>query len=122
MVNFPRVKLPLKLNRLLLAPKLTRKRIVLALSVALIADGLQMLLGPLGWAGLDQAIDFLAMLLVSWMIGFHILLLPTFVAELIPLVDDLPTWTACAFAVIVLRKREQRQPPSRNPPQPTIEV
>ena len=46
------------------------------------------------------------------MIGFHWLLLPTFVLELVPVLEDLPTWTACVIAVIALRKREQKTPPA----------
>jgi hypothetical protein len=71
---------------------------------------LQLLLGPLGWVFGDQAIDCVAMVLTSWAIGFHILLLPTFVIELVPVLEDLPTWTACTIAVIALRRREQRNP------------
>ena len=96
---------------------------VSALVVAIVADGLQLLLGPLGWAFIDQAIDFVAMILVSWIIGFHILLLPTFVVELVPVVEDLPTWTACTAAVIALRKREQRvTPPPATPDKPVIDI
>jgi hypothetical protein len=120
--KLPPVKSPKRLSQLLRAPKLTRTRMVLALTIALLADGLQMLLGPLGWAGIDQAVDLVAMILVNWMIGFHILLLPTFVTELIPLVDDLPTWTACTVGVIALRKREQRKTSQPDPIHPTIEV
>jgi hypothetical protein len=117
------MKLPDKLNKMFRAPKLTRTRIVLALAVAVFADGLQLLLGPLGWVFGDQAIDCVAMVLTSWAIGFHILLLPTFVIELVPVLEDLPTWTACTIAVIALRKREQRTPPSIPPPEkPTIEI
>lgn len=83
----------------------------LALVIAVCADGLQLLFGPLGWAFIDQAIDFVAMILVSCVIGFHILLLPTFVIELVPVLEDLPTWTACTAAVIALRKRAQSQIP-----------
>ena len=105
------------------APKLTRTRIILVLAVAVFADGLQLLLGPLGWAFIDQAIDCVAMILVSWVIGFHILLLPTFVIELVPVLEDLPTWTACTAAVIALRKREQCSVPPPIPPEkPTIEI
>jgi hypothetical protein len=99
------MKLPDKLNKMFRAPKLTRTRIILALAVAMFADGLQLLLGPLGWVFGDQAIDCVAMVLTSWAIGFHILLLPTFVIELVPVLEDLPTWTACTIAVIALRKR-----------------
>ena len=97
-----------KLNVLRRVPRLTRPRMLLAFAVAVCTDGLQLLLGPLGWAFIDQAIDGVAMILISWLIGFHVLLLPTFVIELIPVLEDLPTWTACTAAVIVLRKREQR--------------
>jgi hypothetical protein len=119
------MKLPEKLSAWFRAPPLTRPRMILALAIAVSADGLQLLLGPLGWAFMDQAIDFIAMILVSWIIGFHILLLPTFLVELIPVVDDLPTWTACTAAVIALRKREQRATATANPPppeKPTIEI
>lgn len=88
---------------------------ILALAVAVVADGGQLLLGPLGWAFGDQLIDVVAMLLVSWLIGFHWLLLPSFILELIPLIDEFPTWTACVIAVIVLRRREQRSIPPLPP-------
>jgi len=105
------MKLPEKLNHLFPVPALTRIRIGIALAVAVIADGSQFLIGPLGWAFADQVIDVVAMLLTTWVIGFHWLLLPTFVTEFIPVVDMLPTWTACTVAVIALRKRERKTPP-----------
>ena len=111
------MKLPGKMNRLFRVPCLTRVRMVLALTAAVLADGLQLLLGFFGWVGADQAIDVAAMGLTSWLIGFHWLLLPTFVLELIPVVADLPTWTACTVAVIALRKREQSVGPA-TPPAP----
>jgi hypothetical protein len=100
-----------QLQTMFRAPKLTRTRIVLALAVAVTADGLQFCLGPAGWALPDQAIDLLAMLLTARAIGFHLLLLPTFLAELFPVVDMLPTWTACVIAVVALRKRAQNAAP-----------
>jgi hypothetical protein len=109
------MKPPEKLNRLFRVPRLTRVRIVAALAIAVVADGLQLLLGPLGWAFGDQIIDIAAMVLTSWVIGFHWLLLPTFAVEFIPLLDELPTWTACVIAVIALRKREQRASPLEKP-------
>lgn len=99
------MNLPGKINSLVRVPRLTRLRIALALFVAVLADGLQFLLGPLGWVFIDQAIDCGAMILVSALIGFHLLLLPTFVIELVPVLEDLPTWTACTVAVSVLRKK-----------------
>jgi len=113
--------LPRPIRYLFRVPFLTRRRIVLALLTALLADGLQWLLNVFGWLGADQAIDLIAMGLTSWLIGFHWLLLPTFALELIPLVDELPTWTACVVAVIALRRRQQRAvvgpPPALPPPE-----
>lgn len=83
---------------------LTTGRKAAAVIVALFADGLQLLLAPVPLA--DQVIDAAAMLIESWLIGFHPLLLPTFVVELIPLADLMPTWTGCVFAVLVLRRNE----------------
>ena len=116
------MNLPENLNSLFRAPVLTRPRMILALAVAVAADGLQLLLGPLGWAFIDQAIDGVAIILVSWVIGFHILFLPTFVVELVPVLEDLPTWTACTAAVIALRKRVQRPPPPAPPDKPVIDI
>jgi len=71
----------------------------------------------------DQVIDAVAMILTAWLIGFHALLLPTFVVELVPVLDDLPSWTACVVAVIALRKREQRLATPPVPPEkPAIDI
>lgn len=97
-----------KPNQPLRIRKLTRTRMILAIGVAIVADGLQMFFNSFGWIGPDQIVDVVAMLLTGWLIGFHWLLLPTFALELVPLADELPTWMACVIAVIVLRKRQQR--------------
>ncbi|MDR3377190.1 MAG: hypothetical protein P4M10_00775 [Verrucomicrobiae bacterium] len=118
------MKLVDRLNTLWQVPPLTPRRMVLAMGIAVAADGMQLLLGVIGWEGPDQIIDLVAMILVSRVIGFHVLLLPTFVVELVPLLDDLPTWTACTATVIALRKREQNRSVSPNPPpdKPVIDV
>jgi hypothetical protein len=97
-----------KTGRILQVPRLTTTRIVTSLIVAVVADGLQLALGPFGWVFGDQIIDVVAMVLTTWLLGFHVLLLPTFVVELLPIADMLPTWTGCVIAVIALRKRAQR--------------
>jgi hypothetical protein len=99
---------PVELTRLSRAPVLTRRRIFFAIAVAIAADGLQFATGPFGWVGGDQIIDVIAMVLTVWALGFHLLLLPTLIIELIPGVGELPTWTACVIAVIALRKRAER--------------
>jgi hypothetical protein len=108
------MNLPQKI-KILRVPRLTFTRVFFALFIALGADAVQLFLAAFGWAGPDQAIDVLAMVVISWLIGFHLLLLPTFVLELIPAIDDLPTWTACTVVVVFLRWRQQRQQP---PPLP----
>jgi hypothetical protein len=87
---------------------------ILAFAVAVIADGLQFIFSLVPLA--DQAIDVAAFGLTAGLLGFHLLLLPTFAVEFIPVVDMLPTWTACVIAVIALRKREQNSapPPLKN--------
>lgn len=87
--------------------ELTRGRMGLALTVAVAADALQIAMLPLAWALVPEIIDVVAMILTVLILGFHLLLLPTFVVEFIPLVDMLPTWTGCVVAVIALRKRAQ---------------
>jgi hypothetical protein len=123
-VNLPPVKLPVQLSDTFRAPRLTRTRIWLALAVAVVADGLQLVLLPFAWTFVESFIDVVAMILTMWLLGFHLLLLPTFVVEFIPVVDMLPTWTACTLAVIALRKREERKAPvpPATPPKPTIEI
>ena len=96
----------LNFRRLLEPPVLTRRRIWLAYTVAISTDLLQLLLGPLGWFWADEVLDVIAMLVISRAIGFHIVLLPTFALEFLPMSDMLPTWTgAVAFLVTFRRQR-----------------
>lgn len=103
--------------KLLTPPKLSKRRIVAAFTLAVLADGAQLLMGPLGWVGPVQVIDVVLMVLQSWLLGFHPLLLPTFVVEFLPGIDMLPTWTACVALVVSMRRRSPPQPPQpTNPP------
>jgi len=97
----------------------TRRRIVLAYTVAVATDALQLLLGPFGWAGSDEILDVAAMGIEWYLLGFHPLLLPTFVLKFLPVTDLLPTWTGCVAIVVTLRKREQA---ALEPPGPIIDV
>ena len=92
-------------------PVLTGRRIWFAFTVAAITDALQLALGPIGWLLLDELLDVLAMVLTCAALGFHMLLLPTFILELVPVADMLPTWTGCTAVVVMLRKRAQAKPP-----------
>jgi hypothetical protein len=89
---------------------LTRPRIRAAYGVAVATDVLQFALGPLGWAFADEILDVLALILTTKLLGFHPLLLPTFIVELFPLVDVLPTWTGCVALVVAMRKKQSPPP------------
>jgi hypothetical protein len=54
-------------------------------------------------------------------LGFHPVLLPTFLVELLPVADMLPTWTASVALVIALRRRQQLGSPPPGPG-PVIDV
>lgn len=118
-----------KLNNLFRPAKLSGWRIAFALLFAVVADGLQI---PLQVPPFSEIIDVVAMVLTSLTIGFHLLLLPTFALEFIPMANALPTWTGCVLAVIALRRREEKnqsrfsqaseaKPPVIPPPPPATE-
>ena len=88
-------------------PALTRGRVTAAYGVAVLVDALQIFAGPLGWVVFDQALDVVTALVMWLLLGFHALLLPTFVVEFLPVADLLPTWTGCVAIVVALRKRQQ---------------
>jgi len=94
---------------LLRIPPLQPWRIAVAFVVAVVADAAQILLGPLGWSFADEGIDVLVMFLTVWLLGFHLLLLPTFLIEALPVADMLPTWTGCV-GLVVARRRQQARP------------
>ena len=89
------------------SPRLTPGRIRFAYGVAVAADVLQLVLGPFGWAFADELVDVVTGIMTWRILGFHPLLLPTFVIEFLPVVDMLPTWTGCVALVVAHRKRQQ---------------
>ena len=110
---------------MLLPPPLTRTRVWLAFGVAVTTDVLQFALGPLGWAFADEILDVAAMLATWRLLGFHPLLLPTFVLEVVPVADLLAVWTGCVALVVALRRRQQgsvQRTPGPPAPGPIIDV
>lgn len=102
---------------LLRIPPLRPWRIGGAFAVAVAVDVAQLILGPMGWSIADEVLDLLAMVLTSWLLGFHVLLLPTFALETLPVVDMLPTWTGCVGIVVARRRHQARtENPSREGP------
>jgi len=107
-------------SRLLETPRLTPSRVRWAYVIAIATDVVQLALGPFGWAFVDEALDVAAMILISRIIGFHAVLLPTFALEFLPLTDMLPTWTGCVAIVVALRRRQEFPVPPA--PGPVIDV
>jgi hypothetical protein len=93
------------LARLLRVPPLRPWRIAAAFAVAVAVDAAQIVMGPLGWSFADEILDVVTMVATSWLLGFHPLLLPAFVLELLPVADMLPTWTGCVGIVVARRRR-----------------
>jgi len=87
-------------------PHLTPPTIRTAYALAVTVDIAQFLLGPLGWAGVDEVLDAAAMVAMTRLLGFHPLFLPTFVLEFVPFTDMLPTWTGCVMLVVRARRRQ----------------
>jgi len=84
------------------APRAPRPAAVRAAwAVALIADAVQWIVWPLFIAGaaspLDTIVDVVVAGLLIQLVGWHWAFLPSFIAELIPGVDLVPTWTAAVF-------------------------
>ena len=85
---------------------LTGSRIKAAYAVAIATDVLQVGLGPFGWAFIDEILDVIALIATTRLLGFHPLLLPTFIIEMVPVIDVLPTWTGCVALVVAMRNKQ----------------
>src|SRR5690242_17986768 len=91
--------------------RLNPNRIAAAIALALFADAIQPVLTGMSLTGvltvpaelLDLGVDVTLCIVLSRLLGgFHWVLLPALLAELIPFVDVLPTWTAAVAAVVWL--------------------
>ncbi len=103
-------------------PFLTPTRVRAAYGVAIATDVVQFALGPLGWAGADELLDVAAAGVMWRLLGFHPLLLPTFMIEFLPITDMLPTWTGCVALVVAARRSRQGVDPPPPGPGQVIEA
>ena len=93
--------------------RLTRGRIAAAYTIAVLSDLAQLpvnllyLTGALSVPGeaLDLALDGLAFVSTTVLLGFHWALLPTALIEAVPFVDALPSWTLCVAYVASERRK-----------------
>jgi hypothetical protein len=82
-------------------PALSRRRIWIARLLALAADATQVFLLPFFGEGflspVTDVLDVAMAVTLTMLVGWHWSFLPTFVAEIVPGVGLIPTWTAAAF-------------------------
>ncbi len=87
-------------------------RVAIARAVAVAADVLQMGLFPAFLEGLaspfEAALDMVVCAVLTWLVGWHIAFLPSFLVEGLPFVDLAPTWT---IAILIATRK-------KNPPIP----
>ncbi|MBS2021883.1 MAG: hypothetical protein JST92_05695 [Deltaproteobacteria bacterium] len=92
-------------------PVVTQRTRWLARGLALTADALQLGLFPLFGEGaaspLNLGLDVAMALVCTRLLGFHWSFAPTVVAELIPVVDLAPTWTAAVLLATVGSRKPQ---------------
>lgn len=86
----------------------SRGRVWAARLIALAADGIQIVLLPFFGEGfLSPATDVLDVIVaatLTWLVGWHWAFLPTFVAEIVPGVGLVPTWT---LAILLATRRKR---------------
>ena len=79
------------------------ERVRLARLVALAADFLQIMAFPLFFSGAasvpNAMLDFAVASFLVFLLGWHWAFIPTFLAEMVPVLDLFPTWTAAVYFV-----------------------
>jgi hypothetical protein len=89
---------------------MTRGRVVAARLVAISADLLQIVVFPAfsegGVSPFDAGLDVAVAAVMTALVGWHWAFLPSFAAEMVPLVDLVPTWTA---AVLIATRPSRRR-------------
>ena len=99
----------------------TAARIRAARAIAMLADLAQIVVMPAFSAGalspVNDALDVGVGIALSYLLGWHWAFLPSFLSELIPVWDLVPTWTAAVWYVT-----SGTLPPAGGPPGPPIDV
>ncbi|MGH9441567.1 MAG: hypothetical protein ACRD16_04790 [Thermoanaerobaculia bacterium] len=94
----------------------SRRRILIARGLAIAVDFAQIAVLPLFSPGAtspaDDALDVMTAAAMIGLVGWHWSFLPSFVSELVPVWDLVPTWTAAVF-LATRSHRRRRGPPKR---------
>jgi len=84
-------------------PSLSPSRIRTARAIAVAADLIQIAVMPAfaggGLSLVNDALDVVVAILMVGLVGWHFAFLPSFVAELVPGLDLVPTWTLAVWFV-----------------------
>jgi hypothetical protein len=92
---------------------ITPSRIRAARAVAISADALQIVFFPLFSEGLisplDDLLDAVVCIALTWLVGWHYAFLPSFLVKLAPVADLVPTWTIAVL--LATRQRETASQP-----------
>jgi len=78
-------------------PVLTPRRILAARVIAIVVDLVQFALLPAALTPANDVLDVATALVLIALLGWHWAFLPTFLTELVPFVDLVPTWTIAVF-------------------------
>jgi hypothetical protein len=82
--------------------------------IAVLADLTQIILLPVfavgGASPWNDTLDLAVAAAMTWLVGWHWAFLPTFLSELVPFWDLVPTWTAAVF--FATRGMSRRAPES----------
>ncbi len=99
-------------------PSLTPRQAWTARSIALAVDLAQWALLPASLTPLNNAVDVATGLALVALVGWHWAFLPTFLAELVPFVELVPSWSLAVM--IATRGRIAEAPPEVvvSPPPP----
>ena len=100
---------------------LTPRRVWIARALAVLVDLAQVALLPAELTPLNNGIDVATAVAMLGLVGWHWAFLPTFLAELVPFVDLVPTWTLAVL--LATRGRIPKDPPTVvvGPPPPPPE-
>ena len=84
-----------------MAHPISPRQVKIVRAIAAFVDVLQFAIFPLMFQGLlspvNTAVDVVMAVIFTLMIGWHWALIPTFISELVPFWDLVPTWTAAVY-------------------------
>jgi len=94
--------------------RISATRIRIARVIAIVADAIQLGLFPAFGVGalsiVNDGLDIVVGLALMFLVGWHFAFLPTFVVELIPGLDLIPTWTVAVWFATRHRAIEPPEP------------